>query len=129
GVYGAARARREPRLRNGAGTCAHALPFSLGVGFGIFELCGHSGRWAVLGVLFVPVAMALRGLFEKWARRAGWLIVTLVAAGATSGAYALLPGNRGYPVLGVAIGVGGIVHLLGDMVTSHGCPILWPIPP
>jgi membrane-bound metal-dependent hydrolase YbcI (DUF457 family) len=31
-------------------------------------------------------------------------------------------------VLGVALGVGGIVHLLGDMLTSHGCPVLWPIP-
>jgi membrane-bound metal-dependent hydrolase YbcI (DUF457 family) len=31
-------------------------------------------------------------------------------------------------MLGVALGVGGIVHLFGDMLTSHGCPILWPIP-
>src|SRR5205823_11723935 len=61
-------------------------------------------------------------------RRAGWVIVTLVAAGATVGAYHLLPGHRGYPVLGLALGVGGLVHLLGDMVTSHGCPVLWPIP-
>jgi membrane-bound metal-dependent hydrolase YbcI (DUF457 family) len=72
--------------------------------------------------------MALRGPFLKWAQRAGWLIVTLVAAGGTVWAYETLPAGRGYPVLGIALGVGGIVHLLGDMLTSHGCPVLWPIP-
>jgi membrane-bound metal-dependent hydrolase YbcI (DUF457 family) len=82
----------------------------------------------VIGVLFFTFAMALRGLFQKWARRAGWLIVTLVAAAGAFGAFERLPGGRGYPVLGVALGVGGIVHLLGDMLTSHGCPVLWPIP-
>jgi membrane-bound metal-dependent hydrolase YbcI (DUF457 family) len=128
GIYDLTRTRRDPRLRNGHRTFTHTLPFNVGVGFGVFELCWHYGKWAVLGVLFVTFAMALRGLFEKWARRAGWVIVTLVAAGATYGAYQLLPGNRGYPVLGIALGVGGIVHLLGDMVTSHGCPVLWPIP-
>jgi membrane-bound metal-dependent hydrolase YbcI (DUF457 family) len=56
------------------------------------------------------------------------VIVTLVSAGAAFGAFERLPGGRGYPVLGVAIGVGGVVHLLGDMLTSHGCPLLWPLP-
>ena len=127
-IYDLTRTRRDPRLRNGHRTFTHTLPFNVGVGFGVFELCWHYGRTAVLAVLFVTFAMALRGLFEKWARRAGWLIVTLVAAGATFWAYHLLPGDRGYPVLGIALGIGGLVHLLGDMVTSHGCPVLWPIP-
>jgi membrane-bound metal-dependent hydrolase YbcI (DUF457 family) len=82
----------------------------------------------VLSVLFLTFAMALRGLFEKWAKRAGWVIVTLTALAATGFAFTRLQGVRGYPMLGIALGVGGIVHLLGDMLTSHGCPILWPIP-
>jgi membrane-bound metal-dependent hydrolase YbcI (DUF457 family) len=128
GIYDLTRTRRDPHLRNGHRTFTHTLPFTVGVGVGVFELCRHFGKPAVLAVLFVTFAMALRGLFETWARRAGWLVVTLVAAGATLSAYRLLPDHRGYPVLGVALGVGGVVHLLGDMVTSHGCPILWPIP-
>jgi membrane-bound metal-dependent hydrolase YbcI (DUF457 family) len=128
GIYNVTRMRHDPRRHNGHRTFTHTLPFNIGVGFGVFELCWHYGKWAVMGVLFVTFAMALRGLFEKWAERAGWLIVTLVAAGATYGAYELLPDNRGYPVLGIALGVGGIVHLLGDMITSHGCPVLWPLP-
>jgi len=79
GVYDLTRTRKDPRLRNGHRTFTHTLPFNLGVGFGVFELCRHFGKGAVLGVLFVTFAMALRGLFE-------------------------------------------------DMVTSHGCPVLWPIP-
>ena len=128
GIYDLTRTRRDPRLHNGHRTFTHTLPFNVGVGFGVFELCWHFGKWAVLGVLFVTFAMALRGLFVKWAKRAGWVIVTLVALAGTVGAYLTLPAGRGYPVLGVALGIGGIVHLLGDMLTSHGCPILWPFP-
>jgi membrane-bound metal-dependent hydrolase YbcI (DUF457 family) len=72
--------------------------------------------------------MALRGLFVKWAQRAGWLLVTGVAAASAFGVYQTLPSGRGYPILGIAIGVGGFVHLLGDMLTDHGCPLFWPIP-
>ena len=128
GIYDLTRTRRDPRLHNGHRTFTHTLPFNVGLGFGVFELCWHFGKWAVLGVLFVTFAMALRGLFVKWAKRAGWVIVTLVAVAGTAGAYLTLPFGRGYPVLGIALGVGGIVHLLGDMLTSHGCPILWPFP-
>src|SRR5258705_2853207 len=128
GIYDLTRTRRDPHLHNGNRTFTHTLPFNVGVGFGIFELCLHFGKWAVLSVLFVTFAMALRGLFEKWAKRAGWVIVTLTALAATGFAFTRLDGGRGYPMLGVALGVGGIVHLLGDMLTSHGCPVLWPIP-
>jgi membrane-bound metal-dependent hydrolase YbcI (DUF457 family) len=128
GIYDLTRTRRDPHLHNGHRTFTHTLPFNVGVGIGVFELCLHFGKWAVLSVLFLTFAMALRGLFEKWAKRAGWVIVTLTALAATAFTFTRLHGDRGYPMLGIALGVGGIVHLLGDMLTSHGCPILWPIP-
>ena len=128
GIYDLTRTRRDPRRHNGHRTFTHTLPFTVGVGVGVFELCLHYGKWAVLPVLFFTFAMALRGLFTKWAERAGWVIVTLVAIAGTVGAYLTLPAGRGYPVLGLALGIGGVVHLLGDMITSHGCPILWPFP-
>jgi membrane-bound metal-dependent hydrolase YbcI (DUF457 family) len=128
GVYDITKMRRDPKRDNGHRTLTHTLVFNLAVGLGVFELCLHFGKWAVIGVLFFTFAMALRGLFEKWAQRAGWVIVTIVSAAAAFGAFERLPGGRGYPVLGLAIGVGGVVHLLGDMLTSHGCPIFWPLP-
>ncbi|MGC9665663.1 metal-dependent hydrolase [Planosporangium sp. 12N6] len=128
GIYTMTRGSRDRRRDNGHRTFTHTLPFNVGVGFGVFELCLHFGKPAVLSVLFFTFAMALRGLFEKWAERAGWVIVTLSAVAATFAAYETLPAGRGYPILGIALGVGGLIHILGDMLTSHGCPVLWPIP-
>src|SRR5262249_4398524 len=59
---------------------------------------------------------------------AGWVIVSLVSAGAAYYTFANLPSDRGYPMLGLAVGVGCFVHLMGDIITSAGVPILWPIP-
>jgi membrane-bound metal-dependent hydrolase YbcI (DUF457 family) len=127
-IYDLTRTRKDPRLRNGHRTFTHTLPFTIGAGIGVFELCLHYGKPAVLATLFLTFAMALRGLFSKWAKRAGWVIVTLAAAAGTAWAYARLDGGRGYPMLGIALGVGGLMHLVGDMLTTHGCPVLWPIP-
>lgn len=128
GIYNVTRMRHDPHRHNGHRTFTHTLPFNVGVGVGVFELCLHFGIWAVLPVLFITFSMGLRGLFEKWAKRAGWIVVTAIALGGTLFTYTQLDPGRGYPMLGVAIGFGGIVHLAGDMLTSHGCPILWPIP-
>jgi membrane-bound metal-dependent hydrolase YbcI (DUF457 family) len=128
GVYDITKGHRDPHRDNGHRTFTHTLPFNVGVGLGVFELCLHFGKPAVLAVLFLTFAMALRGMFEKWAHRAGWVIVTLTAAAGTVAAYEALPAGRGYPVLGIALGVGGLIHILGDMLTRHGCPVLWPVP-
>jgi hypothetical protein len=110
GIYSATRMRHDPHRRNGHRTFA------------------HFGKWAVVGIIFVMAGMALRGLFDKWAERAGWLIVTLCAAAIAVFTAARLPGDRGYPLLGFAVGFGCVVHLLGDIITTAGVPILWPIP-
>jgi membrane-bound metal-dependent hydrolase YbcI (DUF457 family) len=128
GVYDATKRRRDPRRHNGHRTFTHTLVFNLLLGWGVFEACLHYGKPAVLTTLFLTFAFALRGLFPHWAKRAGWIIVTGAAAWMTWWASEHLTGGRGYPVLGVALGAGGIVHLLGDVVTTHGCPLFWPLP-
>jgi membrane-bound metal-dependent hydrolase YbcI (DUF457 family) len=128
GVYDVTKTRNDPHRDNGHRTLTHTLIFNVAVGAGVTALCAQFGKTAVIAVLFFTFAMALRGLFQKWAQRAGWLIVTLVSAACAFFVYERLPGGRGYPVLGLAIGIGGIVHLLGDMLTRHGCPLLWPLP-
>ena len=128
GVYYATKLSRDPRRDNGHRTFTHTLPFTALVGWGTTALCGHVGRWAVLGVVFFMVGLALRGLFDEWAQRAGWLIVTVVSAAVAWVTFLKLPADRGYPMLGLAVGVGCLVHILGDMITKNGVPILWPIP-
>jgi membrane-bound metal-dependent hydrolase YbcI (DUF457 family) len=128
GVYRVTRTRRDPEREYGHRTLTHTLAFTVLVGWGTTTLCARYGKWAVIGILFFTIGLALRGLFEEWAERAGWLVVTLVAAGAAGFTYVQLPAGRGYPMLGLAVGVGCLVHLLGDMSTTAGVPLLWPIP-
>ena len=128
GVYTATRLSRDPRRNNGHRTLTHTLPFAGLVGWGTTALAAHYGKWAVIGIVFVMAGLALRGLFDKWAERAGWLIVTITSAVIAWVTGANLPGDRGYPLLGFAVGVGCFVHLLGDIITKNGVPILWPIP-
>lgn len=128
GVYTATRLSKDPDRDNGHRTLTHTLPFTLLVGWGTTALCTKYGKWAVIPILFFMMGLALRGLFDKWAQRAGWVIVSLVSGAAAFYTFANLPAERGYPMLGLAVGVGCLVHLLGDIITSAGIPLLWPVP-
>jgi hypothetical protein len=128
GVYDVTKTSHDPHRHNGHRTFTHTLIFNLALAYGVFEACLHFGKIAVLITLFLTFAFALRGLFAKWAKRAGWIITTTAAAAMTWWAHDHLVAGKGYPLLGIAVGVGGIVHLLGDMITIDGCPVFWPIP-
>ncbi|KUL21995.1 metal-dependent hydrolase [Actinoplanes awajinensis] len=128
GIYTATRQSRDPKRDHGHRTFTHTLPFAALIGWGTTALAAHYGKWAVVGIIFFMAGLALRGLFDKWAEKAGWVIVTLCSAGAAWFTAANLPGDRGYPLLGFAVGAGCVVHLLGDMITKNGVPIFWPIP-
>jgi membrane-bound metal-dependent hydrolase YbcI (DUF457 family) len=128
GVYHATKLSKDPHRNNGHRTLTHTIPFTVLVGWGTTALCTAYGKWAVIGILFFMIGLALRGLFDAWAKRAGWVIVTLASLAAAWFAFVTLPDDRGYPMIGVAVGVGCFVHILGDMITRAGVPILWPIP-
>jgi membrane-bound metal-dependent hydrolase YbcI (DUF457 family) len=127
GVYLLTRTGRDPRRRHGHRTFTHTLAFAVLIGALVSLLVGRFGKPVVLGVLFFTLALAIRGMMAEWARQHGWLVTTTVSAAVTLIAFAGLPAD-GYPLLGVAVGLGCVVHLAGDMITHHGCPLLWPIP-
>jgi len=127
-VYTATKLRGDPVRSNGHRTLTHTLPFTVLVGWGTTALCTRYGKWAVIGILFFMIGLALRGLFADWAKRAGWVLITLVSLVAAVATSILLPGDRGYPMIGFAVAVGCLVHILGDLLTSAGVPLLWPIP-
>ncbi len=126
-VYHATKSSRDPHRDNGHRTLTHTVPFAVLVGWGTGALCDRFGRWAVIGVLFFLLGLALRGLFDGWARQAGWVTITLLSGGAAYLTFQHLPADRGYPMLGAAAGVGCLVHLFGDMITRSGVPLLWPV--
>lgn len=89
---------------------------------------------ALLVFVFVRLGFAAaRGAFPgrrrtvklfKGGRR--WRKPTLVALACAVASYALVPPDVWW--LGLAVSVGCIAHLLGDVITASGCPVLWPLP-
>ena len=128
GVYDLTKLRNDPDRENGHRTLTHTLPFAAGMGALTTWGCIAGGKWAVMGVLFLMLGLALRGLFHTFAEKIGWVFITLLSAGAAYATYLYLPPGRGYPLLGVAVGVGCVAHLFGDIVTREGVPIFWPLP-
>ncbi|MFI2076276.1 MULTISPECIES: metal-dependent hydrolase [Streptomyces] len=139
-VYKATRAKGDPRRNGGHRTLTHTALWAVLIGAGASALAVTGGRWAVLGILFVHMVLAVEGLLWRAARTSSDVLVWLL--GATS-AWILAgildrPGNgstwlftgtgQEYLWLGLPIVLGALVHDIGDALTVSGCPILWPLP-
>ncbi|ARZ66400.1 membrane protein [Streptomyces albireticuli] len=139
-VYKATRGHGDPRRNGGHRTLTHTWLWAVLIGAGASVLAMTGGRWAVLGILFVHLVLAVEGLLWRMARTSSDVLVWLL--GATS-AWILAgvlnePGNgsdwlftgagQEYMWLGLPIVLGALVHDIGDALTVSGCPILWPIP-
>ncbi|WFB11134.1 metal-dependent hydrolase [Streptomyces sp. LX-29] len=137
-VYKATKTQSDPRRSGGHRTLTHTWVWAVLIGAGASALAVAGGRWAVLGILFVHMVLAVEGLLWRAARVSSDVLVWLL--GATS-AWLLAeilnkPGNgadwlfdgQPYLWLGLPIVLGALVHDIGDALTVSGCPILWPIP-
>lgn len=128
GIYSITHTGKDGKRRNGHRTFTHTWVFAALLALGLTWLAGRYGKPVVVGALFLTVGLAVRGLMADWARRSGWLLTTLVSVSATVLALQLLPAGLDYSLLGAAVGVGCVVHTVGDMITRAGCPVLWPVP-
>jgi membrane-bound metal-dependent hydrolase YbcI (DUF457 family) len=78
---------------------------------------------------FVAARAAFPGRQRRVKMRKGgrrWRKSTLVALGCAVATYTLVPPNAWW--LGLAISIGCVAHLLGDVITAAGCPVWWPLP-
>ncbi|MFC0602495.1 metal-dependent hydrolase [Streptomyces palmae] len=139
-VYKATRKKGDPRRSGGHRTLTHTWVWAVLIGAGASALAVAGGRWAVLGILFVHMVLAVEGLLWRMARVSSDVLVWLL--GATSawilaeilnrpgnGSHWLFTGDgHEYLWLGLPIVLGALVHDIGDALTVSGCPILWPIP-
>lgn len=78
------------------------------------------GAWLLV---LLPVAFAARAL--RLTR--DWLSAWAVAAGVATGAIWFAPESLWW--LPLAAGLGCAVHILGDLLTTQGVPVLWPWKP
>lgn len=107
--------------RNGT----HSLLFALLMGGAAQALV----LWSDLAVqvfIFLLVGIALNGLgygMQK-NRTAAEVINALATAGITLSLYA---SGVNYTWIGLAVGFGCLLHFAGDMATSMGVPLLWPV--
>lgn len=113
--------------RGGHRQLTHTAVFAVAVGLLVAAVAGLGGRWAVAGVVFTAVGLALRGLLTaRERRRNGPLTLAAVSALAAVGC-AWLPGTS-WAWLGLPAGLGCLAHTLGDALTRLGVPLLWPVP-
>ena len=75
--------------------------------------------------------MGLAGVFEKSIKKARKKLgVYTIMIGSIIGTLVIgyfLPENENYWWLGVAATGGILIHILGDMITKMGIPMMWPI--
>lgn len=110
----------------------HTLVFALVLG-GVAQLSTALwGPWAMLAWLVAGVCLAADrlgavALVAYSIGLAGWLPLIQVRHG-DLGHAVLAALDHTSPWLGVAVGLGCLVHDLGDCLTTAGVPLLWPLP-
>jgi membrane-bound metal-dependent hydrolase YbcI (DUF457 family) len=115
---------RTPQDRDSEGThrhLSHTFVFAAVVGTGTSLGTWLSPWWAVLVPVVVGTLLAARSLGR-------WVLV----AGTVPAGWGLLAGGDVLSPLsgwiGAAVGLGCVVHILGDALTRAGVPFLWPVP-
>ncbi|WP_084957789.1 metal-dependent hydrolase [Thermoactinospora rubra] len=112
-------------LAGGHRGMTHSLAFAVAAGFGAHWLAERYpiGR-DVLVVLLIGLALRAIGIGIPRNK----LGSAMVNIGLTAGLYAVFMSlGVGYAWLGLAVGLGCLVHVVGDCMTEKGCPVLWPM--
>ncbi|MET9533302.1 MULTISPECIES: metal-dependent hydrolase [unclassified Streptomyces] len=140
-VYKATRGKGDPRRAGGHRTLTHTWLWAVLLGAGASALAIYCGRWAVLGILFVHVVLAIEGLLWRASRPSSstvlvwllgaagaWILAEILAKPGNGSDWLFTDPGQNYMWLGLPIVLGALIHDLGDAITVSGCPIFWPIP-
>lgn len=114
---------------NGHRTATHTIWFALLAGAVASALIGAFGKNAAIGLLFLFLGLAIRGLLPGWSKKNDWLAVTTVSAALAGIAWYAVPHTASAIVMGSAVTIGVLTHLAGDFITKNGIPALAPLVP
>ena len=119
-VYAATATPVDANRKDPHRTLTHTLVFAVALGVVVAAVTAATG---VVGALVVAGLMLLLAVDAL----GGWMLAAavpgMVASVIDPDALEQLP-----TVLGVAVGLGCVVHILGDWVSEAPVPILWPAP-
>jgi membrane-bound metal-dependent hydrolase YbcI (DUF457 family) len=115
------------KVSGGHRHATHSFLFVALVTFGTWEGAEHWGRPFVLAILYILYSLAVRALHLCPPGKGihSWGVVQILAISGTAASYEYLPKNPAW--LPAAVGLGALVHLVGDCLTKEGCPLLWPL--
>lgn len=89
------------------------------------------GQLISILVLGFFLNLGLAGIFEKQVKKArktyGPYVLWAISTAGAFGIAALLPEGEKFSWLGIAVGVGWVMHILGDAITKLGSPFFWPL--
>lgn len=120
-------ARGVNLVAGGHRQATHSLLFALFAGVATTALVKWSATAALLIAWFM-IALALRALHIVPPRTGHNIKGLVIAIEATIIVWAMakfLPGDWWW--LGVAVGLGSLLHLFGDCLTPEGVPFFWPL--
>ncbi|MGX1598217.1 metal-dependent hydrolase [Dietzia maris] len=123
-IYGLTRTRRDARITNGHRTATHTLWFAVLAGAGTAALVSAYGKNSAIAILFFMLGLGIRGLVPNWTGKQDWTFVTGLSLALAVAVWFALPASAGSAALGAAVTTGVVVHILGDMVTKRGVPLL-----
>lgn len=143
-VYNLTRVKKYEKPKEGGHrTLFHTPAMAIVTGFaisgismlpGTVDILDHTyavGQLGSLLVMWLFLHVGLAGLFEKQVKKArktyGPYILMIASLAATVAVSRFLPENERYWWLGIAAAGGIFIHILGDMITKMGIPMLWPL--
>jgi membrane-bound metal-dependent hydrolase YbcI (DUF457 family) len=107
----------------------HTLVFAALAGLATTAITQASQGVPLAVLMFFFAGLAVRGLLHTWRHHADALLVGVLSLVLT---YACWRWAGAQPTdaasLGIAVMIGCIAHYIGDAITEHGCPMLWPLP-
>lgn len=99
--------------------------FFVALAAGVTEGMAQLSPVAVQVFVALLIGIGLRGLaIGVPGRRISSAVVNAMVNAGLLGGFALL--RVEYRWIGIAVGLGCLVHLAGDCITTEGCPLLWP---